>query len=231
MSATPWIEGYIWSDGTATQPVLAQRIKMVEGATTSDHYLTGPKRLSEALDEWVTAWSLTLASSYSWAWNRATNRISITVDAGPATITTYNAAAPVLGWAYGSGSSTGSAFESTTAPAAICPLVGVQVEAISDAGELKLLEFRSGRSTATYYSNKDLVRVQVLVESSNASALRGYCSTGRVRVHLDGTAAAHSSAQAGGYVDGYVVACRLAESIGATEQYQRFELDIARAIS
>jgi len=229
-AAAPWIEGYLWSDGTATQPVLAQRIKMVEGATTSDHYLTEPLRVTAALDEWATAWSLTLASTYSWSWNRSTNRITITADAGPATITTYNAIDPVLGWAYGGGSSTGSSFTSTTSPAGLCPLVGVQVDAIEDAGELKLLEFRSGRSTAAYYSNKDLVRVQLLVEASNAAAMRGYCSTGRVRVHVDGSAAAHSSAASGGYIDGYVVACRLAESLGATEQLQRFELDIARAL-
>lgn len=229
MSARPWIECYIWSDGTSSQPVFAQRLKGEEGIATSDNYLSAPLSLTAALDEWIAALTAALASTYSWRWDRSTNRITIASD-GPAwTLTLYNDLAAVLGFASGVNFGA-SSYTGTLSPRGFVPLDdGIECDPVDSAGEIDLFEYAFGRSRAAFFTNHDLVNVAAWVADADFAAMQSYCGSGRVRVHLTGSVAALSSVAPGGYVDGYIHGIGQVDALGGSEQFRRVEMLIGRA--
>mgnify|MGYP003634123037 FL=1 len=228
-AARPWIECYLWGDGDATSPVFSQRAKCVEGAATSDKYLAAPVTLTAALDEWTAAFTAVCADSYSWTWNRSTNRITIGNTGTNFALTIPNSLPSVLGFT-ASAMSGASSFTGTLAPRGFAPLLAVECDPVEDAGEIQLLEFRSGRSSAPAFSNKEIVRVVVTVAAANVDALLSCCGAGRVRLHLTGSTSALAEAALGGYVDGWIQTARTVEVLGASEDYHRIELEIARSV-
>lgn len=226
-AARPWIECYVWSDGTATQPVLAQRMKAVEAGTPDDVYLSGPLLFSAALDEWIASFTTALPSAYSWTWNRSTNRITISGGA-VFSLSLHNDLAALLG--FSSGSQLGAAtYTGDMSPRGVAPLDGVEIDPVADVGELELNEYAHGRTRATWFANHDLIRARIWIAAADIAAVQSYCGVGRVRLHLTGSTAAQSSVALGGYVDGWIYGVRAIDSFGTSEQFKRVEMLIARA--
>ena len=199
----PWVEAWIWSGGSSGS-AFANRIKLTEGATVSDVYLSQPRVASDALDEWRDEWNTATGSAYAWRWDRSTNRITI-YEAAATTFALdfYGSAAQALG--FSSTSYSGSSSYTAEGP----PLVFAELRQLEwhpprDAGELELSAFRFGRHRAAWWTGYDVCPVALTVAGADAPNLAAWLLRGRIRLHTSTDAAVASSTNLDGYLDGYV---------------------------
>lgn len=93
-----------------------------------------------------------------------------------------------------------------SAPAAVAELIAATVEPAEDNARIDLHQYRHGRAVAVAWSNHQLHRVQLFLDSAASQAFDpGYLMTGRV-VILTGDATAYSPTNIDGKIDGFVVA-------------------------
>jgi len=223
-----YIEAYAWARGdyTVTQPRILSECQATEGATTATGQIAAPTLFLAAVKAYVDTFTAVLASSYSHTWDQSTNRITITGGTAFTLSPSGNLRAALGLPAVTAGA---SSYTGTSAPLGVVP-VWAEVEAAApDAGaQVDLAEYRHGRSTVTYYSNHTRYLVRCWTEGEAAEAMRsGYCTRGRVRVHLGDDAHAQGPEHLDGYIDGYVYSAKIGAVDGEADEFVRVDLGIA----
>ena len=225
-----YIETYVWARGDylVSQPRILSECQATEGATTSTGQVASPTLFLSAIKAYTDTFTAVLASTYTRTWDQTTNRITIASDSGTFTLTPSGNLRAALGMAAVTTGAT--SYTGTSAPLGVVPLLAAEVEAADpDAGaQVDLTEYRHGRSTVLFFSNhvRYLVKCWVTGEAKDA-LLAGYCTRGRVRVHLGDDAYPQSPTALAGYIDGYVYSAKIGEVQGDDEEYVRLDLGIA----
>ncbi|MCB9739506.1 MAG: hypothetical protein H6747_09580 [Deltaproteobacteria bacterium] len=225
-----YLESYVWARGDylVPQPIILQRCQATEGATTSTARVSTPTPFLTALKNYTDTFSAVLASTYTRSWDPTTNRITISSSGGTFDLTPDGNLRAALGLA---ATTTGAtSYTGTSAPLGVVPLLSAEVEAAPpDLGaQVDLLDYRHGRASVLHYSNHTRYLVSCWTTGEAAQAmLSGYCTRGRVRLHLGDDANAQSPEHLDGYIDGYVFSAKVGETQGDSEEYVRVDLGIA----
>lgn len=228
--SSSYIEAYVWARGDylVPQPRILSECKATEGATTATGQVAAPTLFLAALKAYTDTFTAVLASTYTRTWDQAANRITIASSSGTFALSPSGNLRAAMGMPAATSGAT--SYTGTTAPLGVVPLLSAEVEAAGpDVGaQVDLIDYRHGRSTVTYYANhtRYLVRCWVTGEQK-AALLGGYCTRGRVRVHLGDDLNAQGPEHLDGYIDGFIYSATVGAVEGTNEDYVRVDLGIA----
>ncbi len=196
------------------------------GTTTYDRPLVplpfyAPEMATDQLRTWATNLSGSAplgapAGLYTATYSPTTKRVTISTTNGTAFRLVLPADAAVwTGFTQSLGSSYATSWTAASAPAAVCELLGVDVEPAEDASTVELHQYRHGRAVAIAWGNHSIHQVTLYLKADDLRVLDpGFLVTGRVRIYAGADTADYSETNPDGVLDGFVVASTDAEEDG-----------------
>ena len=175
--------------------------------------------------DWLAALSTALGS-FTFAYDTATDRVTLTPASGGLYFRFGASFAELIGFATEPGSIS-VATSGTSAPAGIVPLYSADFGKPTPARQSDLRAWSHGRARGLVWGEGEMYRAQSPILYSNLDrALSGPCTAGRVRIGTVGGSDIYGSANLDGYIDGHVLKVHDPAGLDSIEGVAQLTLDV-----